>query len=186
MWDGVGRVSPAGLTLTRAMPERSLRSPDNCSLCSRSPPRPGCGGVERMTMVRSRVPTKPLGRESDWRDSDPRPLGPQPSALPSCATIRYPVSDCRRRRGVVKGKQHESISPGRPSARSPSWSRWESNPRLGTVRRRLLRAYPRFNFHVRFARGGLRKHVAQLLPGWVRLTPQSPSPACVKYPASCY
>ena len=25
---------------------------------------------------------------SGWRDSDPRPFGPQPNALPSCATPR--------------------------------------------------------------------------------------------------
>src|SRR5882757_5458723 len=32
---------------------------------------------------------------SGWRDSNPRPLRPERSALPSCATPRWP--DCRRR-----------------------------------------------------------------------------------------
>ena len=26
---------------------------------------------------------------SEWRDSNPRPSGPKPDALPSCATLRY-------------------------------------------------------------------------------------------------
>jgi hypothetical protein len=36
---------------------------------------------------------RPLGQTvSGWRDSNSRPLDPQSSALPSCATARWPCS----------------------------------------------------------------------------------------------
>lgn len=30
---------------------------------------------------------------SEWRDSDPRPPGPKPGALPNCATLRYDAGE---------------------------------------------------------------------------------------------
>lgn len=61
-----------------------------------------------------------------------------------------------------------------------SWSRRESNPRLGMVSGMFLRACPQSYSHVRFACGCLRKHVAPLLPGGVgRCLSVLPRPASV-------
>ena len=54
----------------------------------------GARGFEPPTPCsRSRCATRlryaPTGRWSEWRDSNSRPSGPKPDALPGCATLRY-------------------------------------------------------------------------------------------------
>ena len=48
----------------------------------------GCGSIHYFDKKTKESFCSPLLFWSEWRDSNPRPLGPEPSALPNCATPR--------------------------------------------------------------------------------------------------
>ena len=53
---------------------------------------PAPGSRSGYTHTKSPGPNGPGDSPSGWRDLNPRPLRPERSALPSCATPRYPMS----------------------------------------------------------------------------------------------
>jgi len=77
--------------------------------------------------IRAAASLSPAVLPSGWRDLNPRPLDPQSSALPNCATARPPSRDHAGRFGALKlyltphlvpGERFEPVRAHLPESRS--------------------------------------------------------------------
>ena len=91
----------------------------------RSPPLPGAPtAVKRIYKTARNKFSRFLS--SGWRDLNPRPLDPQSSALPSCATARIQfiaVATCRTIAHLAKQRQADHSAPRHTAASSCSYVR---------------------------------------------------------------
>lgn len=75
-------------------------------------PYPGFSQKGRETFRVERVKGQPDSRTSGWsgrRDSNPRPLRPERSALPGCATPRYQLLEGVHRSGTPEGTRTPNL-----------------------------------------------------------------------------
>ena len=106
-------------------------------------------GPEKLTAATDRAAAR-RKKWSERRDLNPRPLHPQCSALPSCATLRHPAPDGVRRRArlyaphgrraiIPRGGQGQPLGAARNRSRSASSSPSTS---ASSARWRLSRTIP--------------------------------------------
>ena len=95
-----GRNKSGEIRITFRLQMRTRQSPGTEVLAAKTP-----GSRRRTTKTARRNPS---GFSSGWRDLNPRPLDPQSSALPSCATARIQfvaVATCRTIAHLSTGAQ---------------------------------------------------------------------------------